>query len=144
MMLKRKNLPIFFLGLCFLTLATAASVSRRRQSKLDNPQSDKVAEIMKFHVVSKIQLRYAITDVETRIRNKHSEKMEIFFDMFIPKEAFVSNFSMVIKGKTYQAKVEVKEVADQIYRNSSSTSGLLQSHSLPEFTDGKQVIMILS
>ena len=144
MMLIKNNLQILFLGLCFLMLATAAPKRRKRQSRPNKPQSDEVAEIVKFHVVSQIQLRYAITDVETRIRNKHSEKKEIFFDMFIPKEAFVSNFSMVIKGKTYQAKVEVKEVADQIYRNSSSTSGLLQSHSLPEFTDGKQVIMILS
>ena len=52
--------------------------------------------------------------------------------MYIPKEAFVSNFSMVIKGKTYQAKVEPKKVAEE-------TSALLQSNSQPEFTDGQQV-----
>ena len=59
--------------------------------------------------------------------------------MYIPQEAFVSNFSMVIKGKTYEAKVETKEVAEKIFEGSTSTSGLLQSNSLPEFTDGKQV-----
>ena len=67
------------------------------------PNKD-IAEITKFHVNSRIQLRYAITDVETQIRNRHSEPKEIIFDIYIPQEAFVSNFSMVIKDKTYQAK----------------------------------------
>ena len=58
--------------------------------------------------------------------------------MIISKEAFVSNFSMVIKGKTYEAKVETKEVAEQTYEKSTSTSGLVKSNK-PEFTDGKQV-----
>ena len=102
------------------------------------PNKD-IAEITKFHVNSRIQLRYAITDVETQIRNRHSEPKEIFFVMYIPQEAFVSNFSMVIKDKTYQAKVETKEKAENIFENSGSTSGLLQSDSQPEFTDGQQV-----
>ena len=59
--------------------------------------------------------------------------------MYIPKEAFVSNFTMVIKGKTYQANVKTKEVAKQIYEDSTDTSGLLQTTTQPEFTDGKQV-----
>jgi len=97
------------------------------------------AEITKFHVNTQIQLRYAITNIETQIRNLHNEAKEVFFDMFIPQEAFVSNFSMVIKGKTYEAKVETKEVAEKTYEKSMSTSGLVKSNSLPEFTDGKQV-----
>ena len=58
------------------------------------PNKD-IAEITKFHVNSRIQLRYAITDVETQIRNRHSEPKEIIFDIYIPQEAFISNFSMV-------------------------------------------------
>ena len=73
------------------------------------------------------------------MQNRHSEAKEIFFDMYIPKEAFVSNFTMVIKGKTYQANVKTKEVAKQIYEDSTDTSGLLQTTTQPEFTDGKQV-----
>ena len=85
------------------------------------------------------EFRYAITDIETRMQNRHSEAKEVFFDMYIPKEAFVSNFTMVIKGKTYQANVKTKEVAKQIYEDSTDTSGLLQTTTQPEFTDGKQV-----
>ena len=102
-------------------------------------QNNEEAEITKFHVNSRIQLRYAITDVETQIRNRHFLPKEVFFDMYIPEEAFVSNFSMVIKGKTYQAKVEPKKVAEEKFENSFSTSALLQSNSQPEFTDGQQV-----
>ena len=85
------------------------------------------------------KFRYAITDIETRMQNRHSEAKEVFFDMYIPKEAFVSNFTMVIKGKTYQANVKTKEVAKKIYEDSTDTSGLLQTTTQPEFTDGKQV-----
>ena len=91
------------------------------------------------HSFTNSKFRYAITDIETRMQNRHSEAKEVFFDMYIPKEAFVSNFTMVIKGKTYQANVKTKEVAKQIYEDSTDTSGLLQTTTQPEFTDGKQV-----
>ena len=109
----------------------------KRQRNGDNQSLE--AEITKFHVKSRIQLRYAITDVETQIRNRHFLPKEVFFDMYIPEEAFVSDFSMVIKDKTYQAKVEPKKVAEETFENSFSTSALLQSNSQPEFTDGQQV-----
>jgi len=134
MVIKKKILLLF--SLC-LTLATvkAASLRQKRQTDINNNES----EIKKFHVNSKIQLRYAITNVEAQMQNKDSEEKEVFFDMYIPKEAFVSNFTMEIKGKTYVAAVKTKEIAQNIYNESTDTSGLLQTTSLPEFTDGKQV-----
>ena len=127
----------FLISLVILCLATTLYAAPA-------PQNSQIfgkgkAEITKFHVDTQIQFRYAITNIETQIRNRHNEVKEVFFDMFIPQEAFVSNFSMVIKGKTYEAKVETKEVAKQTYEKSTSTSGLVKSNSLPEFTDGKQV-----
>lgn len=128
--------------LCLTISAKAAPQAPREKRQVENNEidfEDKEAEIRKFHVNSKIQLRYAITDIETQMQNRHSEAKEVFFDMYIPKEAFVSNFTMNIKGKTYQAAVKTKEVAKQIYDESTDTSGLLQTTSPPEFTDGKQV-----
>ena len=84
-------------------------------------------------------MRYAITDVETQIQNIHSESGEAVFDMIIPKAAFVSNFFMVINGKTYQGKVETKETAKNIFSSSQVNSGLVQSETQSEFIDGKQV-----
>ena len=100
---------------------------------------DENAEITKFHVVSKIEMRYAITNVETMVRNRHNETREVLFDMYIPKEAFVSNFSMTIKGKTYTAIVDVKEKATQTYQESEQNAGLVETESQPEFTVGKHV-----
>ena len=100
---------------------------------------DENAEITKFHVVSKIEMRYAITNVETMVRNRHNETREVLFDMYIPKEAFVSNFSMTIKGKTYTAIVDVKEKAIQTYQESEQNAGLVETESQPEFTEGKHV-----
>lgn len=88
MVLKKKILLLFSLCLT-LTTIKAASLRQKRQTDTNNEES----EIKKFHVNSKIQLRYAIT----------------------------------------------KEVAQNIYNESTDTSGLLQTTSQPEFTDGKQV-----
>ena len=84
-------------------------------------------------------MRYAITDVETEMQNIHSNTREVTFDMFIPKEAFISKFSMVINGRTYQAKVKTKQIAKNIFISSRVTSGLIQSNTQPEFIDGKMV-----
>ena len=88
---------------------------------------------------SRIALRYAITDVETQIQNIHGIASKAVFDMIIPKDAFVSNFYMVINGKTYRGKVETKETAENIFAESHVTSGLVQSETQSEFIDGKQV-----
>ena len=71
--------------------------------------------------------RYAITDVETEVKNPNSEVQEAFFDMFIPEEAFVSKFSMKIKDQIYFAKVEIKEKAKDLYVESNENAGLLES-----------------
>ena len=97
------------------------------------------AEIKRFYVNSTIEMRYAITDVEVQMQNIHSTTSEAVFDIIIPKEALVSNFSMVINGKTYQGKVKAKQTAKNIFRDSQVTSGLIQSETLSEFIDGKQV-----
>jgi hypothetical protein len=97
------------------------------------------AEITKFHVNAKVQMRYAITNIETKVKNSNNETSNVHFNMYIPKEAFVSNFSMVIKDKTYVAKVDTKENALKIFENSTTTSGIVQSFNDPKFKDGKHV-----
>ena len=122
------KLQVLFFGLC--ALAALSHANER-------------AKITRFHVNTTIHMRYAMTKVEMQVKNTASEASEVFFDMYIPKEAFVSNFSMEIKGQTYVAKVETKEVAKEIYDSSSTSSGLVQSQSEPEFKDGKQVSFYL-
>jgi len=134
-MVINRNFVLLF-GIC-LSFSTINAAPQREKRQADTNSND--SEIKKFHVNTKIQLRYAITNVETQMQNRHNEAKEVFFDMYIPKEAFVSNFTMDIGGKTYQAAVKTKEVARNIYNESTDTSGLIQTTSEPEFTDGKQV-----
>ena len=73
------------------------------------------------------------------MQNFYSDTREALFDMFIPKEAFVSKFIMVINGKSYEAKVKTKEVARNVFTSSGVISGKVQSIAPPEFINGKYV-----
>ena len=72
-------------------------------------------------------MRYAVTEVETTMQNTKNESEEIIFDMYIPRQAFVSKFSMLIKNKTYEAKVKTKENATDIFQRSNTTAGLVEN-----------------
>ena len=84
-------------------------------------------------------MHYAITDIEIQMQNTKSIRKEAVFDMIIPKDALVSNFFMVINGKTYQGKVKTKEVAEKLFSASQVTSGLVESTTQSKFIDGNQV-----
>ena len=70
------------------------------------------------------------------MKNHYSESQMVFFDMYIPKDAFVSNFSMIIKDKIYVANVETKEKAKSI---SNSNAGLVQNHEQSDFKETEHV-----
>ena len=59
--------------------------------------------------------------------------------MIIPEEAFVSNYSMVLKGETYTAMVEEKEKARKTYQNSKDISGFIRENYKTESKDTKKV-----
>ena len=100
---------------------------------------DDGGEITKFHVNTNIQMRFAVTEVEAQIINSRPEEAEIVFEMYIPSNAFVSNFYMVIEGKTYQAKVKTMFAAETAYADSENSSAIALSTAMPEFTDGQYV-----
>ena len=73
------------------------------------------------------------------VKNKNGFESEVFFELFIPKSAFVSNFSMIVKGQEYVAKVETKEKAQETYENSDDISGLVQNQAISDFKDTEHV-----
>ena len=73
------------------------------------------------------------------MKNPDSDSQEAIFDMYIPEDAFVSNFSMKIKDKTYVAKVETKEEARTIFENSGSNAGLVQNKERSDFKETNHV-----
>merc|ERR1711962_1405650 len=72
-------------------------------------------EITKFHVTSKIQLRYASTEVLSHMSNPSSEAQEVTFEIRLPEKAFIHAFSMMVNGTEHVAKVEAKEEARETY-----------------------------
>ncbi|KAM4037088.1 inter-alpha-trypsin inhibitor heavy chain H5 [Anomaloglossus baeobatrachus] len=56
-------------------------------------------------VKSTIISRYAFTGVSCTIVNRAVEAKEVVFQMQIPAAAFVSNFTMIIGGRTYHSEV---------------------------------------
>ncbi|XP_072003522.1 inter-alpha-trypsin inhibitor heavy chain H5 [Engystomops pustulosus] len=58
-----------------------------------------------FTVKSTIISRYAFTAVSCTMVNRAAEAKEVVFQMQIPAAAFVSNFTMIIGGRTYHSEV---------------------------------------
>ena len=74
--------------------------------------------ITKVHIRSDIQYRYSRTVAETSIKNPSTTKaQQVFFNMVLPDTAFISNFTIKLKGddRVYVAKVAKKEEAKETY-----------------------------
>ncbi|KAL2091389.1 hypothetical protein ACEWY4_013652 [Coilia grayii] len=66
----------------------------------------------------------------TKALNKGNSSKEIFFEVELPKTAFITNFSMEIEGKTYVGAVKEKETAKKQYEkavSSGQTAGLVKA-----------------
>ncbi|XP_063782887.1 inter-alpha-trypsin inhibitor heavy chain H5 [Pseudophryne corroboree] len=61
--------------------------------------------VAEFTVKSTILSRYAFTAVSCTMVNRAVEAKEVVFQMQIPAAAFVSNFTMIIGGRTYHSEV---------------------------------------
>ncbi|XP_075713586.1 inter-alpha-trypsin inhibitor heavy chain H5 [Rhinoderma darwinii] len=65
-----------------------------------------------FTVKSTIISRYAFTAVSCTMLNRAVEAKEVVFQMQIPAAAFVSNFTMIIGGRTYHSEVTWRKIGD--------------------------------
>merc|ERR1712018_274868 len=97
----------------FVSFVTGRAID----SEYDDSNTDlSGVKITRFHVATKIRMRYAITNVDS------SKTQEATFYMLLPEEAFVSNYTMIIKNETFVAKFEEKEEAKEIYQNSKGNT----------------------
>ncbi|KAK5602477.1 hypothetical protein CRENBAI_010958 [Crenichthys baileyi] len=72
-------------------------------------------DIYSFHINSTVTGRYATTIITSRVANRMDESREIEFHVQIPKNAFISRFTMIIDGQVYDGVVKTKEQAQQQY-----------------------------
>ncbi|GCC25548.1 hypothetical protein chiPu_0003959 [Chiloscyllium punctatum] len=87
-------------------------------------------EIYSMKVDCKVTSRFAHNMVINRVVNRANESKEAFFEIELPKTAFITNFSMTLDGVTYVGAVKEKEVAQQQYQKAVSrgqTAGLVKA-----------------
>ncbi|NWI88638.1 ITIH3 inhibitor, partial [Pitta sordida] len=87
-------------------------------------------EIYSMKIDSKITSRFAHNVVTSRAVNRGNVAKEVFFDVELPKTAFITNFSMTIDGVTYPGTIKEKEAAKKQYEKAVSkgqTAGLVKA-----------------
>ncbi|NXJ11419.1 ITIH3 inhibitor, partial [Odontophorus gujanensis] len=87
-------------------------------------------EIYRMKIDSKVASRFAHNLITSRAVNRGNVHKEVFFDVEIPKTAFITNFSMTIDGITYPGNIKEKEAAKQQYEKAVSkgqTAGLVKA-----------------
>ncbi|KAM6413902.1 inter-alpha-trypsin inhibitor heavy chain H3-like [Rhynochetos jubatus] len=124
--------------LCVLLLIPAFAssdflVTHIRNIKKRNADNDLVVngiEIYSMKIDSKVTSRFAHNVITSRAVNRGNVHKEVFFDVELPKTAFITNFSMTIDGVTYPGTIKEKEVAKQQYEKAVSrgqTAGLVKA-----------------
>uniref|UniRef100_A0A8D2NH13 Inter-alpha-trypsin inhibitor heavy chain H3 n=1 Tax=Zonotrichia albicollis TaxID=44394 RepID=A0A8D2NH13_ZONAL len=79
---------------------------------------------------SKVTSRFAHNVITSRAVNRGNVSKEVFFDVDLPKTAFITNFSMTIDGVTYPGTIKEKEAAKKQYEKAVSrgqTAGLVKA-----------------
>uniref|UniRef100_A0A8B9IAN3 Inter-alpha-trypsin inhibitor heavy chain H3 n=1 Tax=Anser brachyrhynchus TaxID=132585 RepID=A0A8B9IAN3_9AVES len=87
-------------------------------------------EIYSMKIDSKVTSRFARNVITSRAVNRGNVHKEVFFDVELPKTAFITNFSMTIDGVTYPGNIKEKEAAKQEYEKAVSkgqTAGLVKA-----------------
>ncbi|KAL7843614.1 hypothetical protein AOLI_G00251260 [Acnodon oligacanthus] len=87
-------------------------------------------EVQRVKIDCKVASRFAHTVMTSTALNKANVSQEVFFEVELPKTAFITNFSMEIDGKTYVGEVKEKEKAKKQYEkavSSGQTAGLVKA-----------------
>ncbi|KAM7006926.1 LOW QUALITY PROTEIN: inter-alpha-trypsin inhibitor heavy chain H3-like [Tautogolabrus adspersus] len=87
-------------------------------------------EVYSVTVDCTVTSRFAHTVMTSQALNKANTSKEIFFEVQLPKTAFISNFSMEIEGQVYVGEVKEKEKAKKQYQkavSSGQTAGLVKA-----------------
>uniref|UniRef100_A0A667ZB06 Inter-alpha-trypsin inhibitor heavy chain H3 n=1 Tax=Myripristis murdjan TaxID=586833 RepID=A0A667ZB06_9TELE len=87
-------------------------------------------DVHSLTVACTVASRFAHTVLTSRAMNKANSSQEIFFEVELPKTAFITNFSMLIEGQVYVGEVKEKEKAKKQYDkavSSGKTAGLVKA-----------------
>ncbi|XP_077458153.1 inter-alpha-trypsin inhibitor heavy chain H3-like [Stigmatopora argus] len=101
------------------------AMPRQKRSTLGS-----TVEVHSVKVDCAVTSRFAHTVITSMTLNKANFSQEIFFEMDLPKTAFITNFTMEIDGQVYVGEVKEKGKAKKEYQKAVSmgrTAGLVKA-----------------
>uniref|UniRef100_G3P4W9 Inter-alpha-trypsin inhibitor heavy chain H3 n=1 Tax=Gasterosteus aculeatus aculeatus TaxID=481459 RepID=G3P4W9_GASAC len=108
----------------------ALVVSRGHEALQKRSTTEATVEVHSVKVDCTVTSRFAHTVTTSKALNKANFSQEIFFEVELPKTAFIVNFSMEIDGEVYVGEVKEKEKAKKQYDqavSSGRTAGLVKA-----------------
>ncbi|XP_042234261.1 inter-alpha-trypsin inhibitor heavy chain H3-like isoform X2 [Homarus americanus] len=85
--------------------------------------------VTSLKINTKIEHRYAITQVTSAMRNPLPQSAELQYQLMLPKNALISSFIMEVSGANYTGIIREKSVSRRIYemaKKVGKTTGLLE------------------
>ncbi|XP_025763224.1 inter-alpha-trypsin inhibitor heavy chain H3 isoform X5 [Oreochromis niloticus] len=110
------------------TQETKETVGIRSMKKRSSSSAN--VEVQSIRITCTVSSRFAHTVMSSKALNKENSSQEIFFEVELPKMAFITNFSMEIDGQVYVGEVKEKESAKEQYEkavSSGKTAGLVKA-----------------
>ncbi|CAI9723137.1 Hypothetical predicted protein [Octopus vulgaris] len=86
-----------------------------------NGEPRQKATLKSIHVISDIKYRFATTLVSMKYYNPYNSSVSADFHVMMPRNSFISNFSMEIDGNVTVGEVKEKSVAKNIYDHAVET-----------------------
>uniref|UniRef100_A0A8C5BWZ8 Inter-alpha-trypsin inhibitor heavy chain H3 n=1 Tax=Gadus morhua TaxID=8049 RepID=A0A8C5BWZ8_GADMO len=125
--------PLFVVVLLLFCISSAKGMPRSlicNQCMYFVAHSVQMVEVLSVTVHCTVASRFAHTVMTSSALNKANSSQEIFFEVDLPKTAFITNFSMEIEGQIYVGVVNEKEQAKKQYEkavSSGRTAGLVKA-----------------
>ncbi|XP_056092678.1 inter-alpha-trypsin inhibitor heavy chain H3 [Rhinichthys klamathensis goyatoka] len=120
---------MLWMCLCISVILTAKAQDTTAIRDQNN-NSAKQIEVQSMRVDCKVASRFAHTVMTTKALNTANASQEVFFEVDLPKTAFITNFSIEIESRIYVSEVKEKEQARQKYESavsSGQTAGLVKA-----------------
>ncbi|XP_061780013.1 inter-alpha-trypsin inhibitor heavy chain H3-like [Nerophis lumbriciformis] len=98
---------------------------KKRAANMEN-----MVEVQSFGVACAVTSRFAHTVMTSKALNKANVSQEIFFEVELPKTAFITNFTIETDGHVYVGEVKEKAKAKKEYEkavSSGKTAGLVKA-----------------
>ncbi|KAM6895234.1 inter-alpha-trypsin inhibitor heavy chain H2 [Xenentodon cancila] len=109
-----------------------AILTSEEQELVGGVQGENIT-VKSYKVESRITSRFAHTTVKSVVVNSGPRSQSIAFNVQIPKQAFISNFTMNVNGIQFTGSVKEKTVARNLYaqaRARDKAAGIVRSNSL--------------